>query len=103
MRLLMPRTEISEHVEALREDLGGIRDRTDEKLEAAVEERPSLRLALDFRVVLTAAAVALGLAVLARLLGLGYVLSLLVFAALFAGLWAGIPRVAAPRRPNQSG
>lgn len=99
----MRRSELTEHVEAIREDLGGIKERTDRKLQDAVEDRPSLRMALDFRVVLTAAAVSVGIAVAARLIGLGYVLSLLLFALLFAGLWYGIPRVAAPRRGNEPG
>lgn len=97
----MRRIDLNEHMEALREDLGGLKGRTDGKLEEAVADRPALRLMLDFRVVLTAAAVSLAIAVVARMIGLGYLLSLLLFAGLFAGLWFGIPRAAAARRPNE--
>ena len=39
-------------------------------------------------------------ALVARLIGLGSPLALLLFFALFAGLWAGITRAAAPRKPT---
>jgi hypothetical protein len=40
-------------------------------------------------------------AFVARLIGLGFPLALLLFFLLFGGLWAGITRAAAPRPPTR--
>jgi hypothetical protein len=37
-----------------------------------------------------------------HLIGLGFLLSFLLFLVLFGGLWAGISSAAAPRRPNRT-
>ncbi|HVE67376.1 MAG TPA: hypothetical protein VNB64_02220 [Solirubrobacteraceae bacterium] len=90
----------------MREDLKGVpdevratRDDVERKLSDTVEEHPTVRQALDFRLLLVAAAVALVVAFVARLAGLGFVLSLLIFLVLFGGAWIGLARAAAPRRP----
>ena len=70
------------------------------KLDEKVRERPALSWALDVRVVLTSAAVALAIALVARLIGVGYLMALILFFVLFAGLWTGISSAAAPRRSN---
>ena len=78
-----------------------VADNADRALEHAEAERPALKWALDIRVVLTSAAIALVVAFVAHLAGLGSPLALLLFFALFAGLWAGITHAAAPRRPTR--
>jgi Flp pilus assembly protein TadB len=94
-------TEITDDLRAIPDDLREVRDEADRALERAAAERPALSWALDVRVVLTAATVALVIAFVTRLAGLGFLLALLVFLLLFAGLWAGITRAAAPRRPTK--
>jgi hypothetical protein len=93
--------EIIQDLKALPDDLRTVADDADRALEHAEAERPALKWALDIRVVLTSAAIALVVAVVARLVGLGFPLSLLLFFMLFAGLWAGITHAAAPRRPTR--
>ena len=93
--------EIIQDLKALPDDLRTITDDADRALEHAGEERPALKWALDLRVVLTSAAIALVVALVARLIGLGSPLALLLFFVLFAGLWAGITHAAAPRRPTR--
>lgn len=95
--------EIIQDLKALPDDLRAVADNADRRLEHAEAERPALRWALDIRVVLTSAAIALVVALVARFIGLGSPLTLLLFFLLFAGLWAGITRAAAPRRPTQPG
>ena len=89
----------------MREDLKGVpdelratRDDVERKLGAAAEEHPAVRQALDFRLLLLAAAVALVIAFVARIAGLGFLLSLLIFLVVFLGGWLGLARAAAPRR-----
>ena len=90
----------------MREDLKGVpdelratRDDVERKLGEAAEEHPTVRQALDFRLLLLAAAVALVIAFVARIAGLGFLLSLLIFLVVFFGGWVGLARAAAPRRP----
>ena len=90
----------------MREELKGVpdevratRDDVERKLSETVEEHPTVRQALDFKLLLVAAAVALVVAFVARLAGLGFILSLLIFLVLFGGAWLGLARAAAPRRP----
>ena len=99
----MKTPEIIQDLKALPDDLRTVTDKADRALEHAEAERPALRWALDIRVVLTSAAIALVVALVARLIGLGSPLALLLFGALFAGLWAGITRAAAPRPPTRPG
>lgn len=95
--------EIIQDLKALPDDLRTVTDNADRALEHAEAERPALRWALDIRVVLTSAAIALVVAFVARLIGLGSPLAILLFFVLFAGLWAGITRAAAPRPPTRPG
>jgi hypothetical protein len=88
-----------EDLKAVPEELRATRDDVERKLSETAEEHPAVRKALDFRLLLAAAAVALIVAFVARLAGLGFVLSLLIFLVLFAGGWIGLSRAAAPRRP----
>jgi hypothetical protein len=96
----MKTPEIIKDLKAVPDDLRTVNDNADRALQNAEAERPALRWALDVRVVLTSAALALLIALVAHLVGLGSTLSLLLFFALFAGLWAGITHRAAPRRPT---
>ena len=96
----MKTPEIIKDLKAVPDDLRTVTDNADRALESAEAEHPSMRWALDIRVVLTSAAIALLVAFVAHLVGLGSVLSLLLFFALFAGVWAGITHAAAPRRPT---
>jgi Flp pilus assembly protein TadB len=91
----------------LREDLKGVPDdvRTavrdaDESLEHATKERPVVSYALDVRIVLVSVAGAFVVALILRLLGLSYVISLIVFLLLLVGLWMVLAGAAAPRRPT---
>jgi hypothetical protein len=93
--------EIIQDLKAVPDDLRTVTDDADRAFENAEAEHPALKWALDIRVVLTSAAIALVVALVARFAGLGFVLALLLFFALFAGLWAGIPHAAAPRRPTR--
>lgn len=93
----------------MREDLKGVpdevrktRDDVDRKLTETVDEHPVVGKALDFRLLLIAAAVALVVAFVARIAGLGFVMSLLVFVLVFAGGWLGLARAATPRPPTDS-
>ena len=99
----MKTPEIIQDLKALPDDMRTVADNADRALEHAEAERPALKWALDIRVVLTSAAIALVVAFVARLAGLGFLLALFVFFALFAGLWAGITRAAAPRPPTRPG
>jgi hypothetical protein len=97
----MKTPEIIQDLKALPDDLRNVTDNADRALEHAEAERPALRWALDIRVVLTSAAIALVVALVLHLIGLGSPLALLLFFVLFAGLWAGITRAAAPRPPTR--
>jgi hypothetical protein len=98
----MRTNEITEDLRAIREDWRDVKDNADRKLQNAEEEHPSLRWALDLRVVLTAAAVALLVSLVVHLAGAGFIPTLLLFLVLFAGVWAGITRAATPRRPTRA-
>jgi hypothetical protein len=93
--------EIIQDLKAVPEDLRTVVDDADRALERVEAERPALKWALDIRVVLASAAIALVVTLVARFAGLGFLLSLFLFFALFAGLWAGITRAAAPRQPTR--
>jgi len=93
----------------MREDLKGVpdelratRDDVERKLSDATENRPAVEKALDLKLVLIAAVVALVVAFVLRLVGLGMIPSLLVFLVLFGGLWVGLSRAAAPRPPAEA-
>jgi hypothetical protein len=97
----MQPSEITDDLKAIPDDLREVARETDRKLEHAAQEHPALTLVFDVRVVLTAATIALVTALVARFAGLGFLLALLIFLALFAGLWAAITRIASPRRPTR--
>jgi hypothetical protein len=90
------------------EDLRGVPDdvrestrEADRKLGEMAAEKPMFAKALDLRLLVIVAVVALVVAFLARLAGLGFVLSLLFFLVLFLGGWLVLVRTAAPRRANR--
>jgi Flp pilus assembly protein TadB len=90
-----------------REDIKGVPDdvRTavrdaDESLERVAKERPVVSYALDLRIVLASVAGAFVIALILRLLGLSYLISLIVFLLLLVGLWMVLAGAAAPRRPT---
>lgn len=74
-----------------------VRD-ADERLGERVEERPALGHALDWRVAAGAFLIALVVAFVLRLLGMGLMVSFILFVALFVGLWGLGARVFAPAR-----
>jgi type VI protein secretion system component VasF len=90
---------MKEDLKAVPDELRAMRDDAERQLSDTAEEHPAVRQALDLRLVLVAGAVALVVAFVVRLVGAGFVLSLLVFLVLFAGGWLGLSRAAAPRRP----
>jgi hypothetical protein len=94
--------ELTEDLGALREDLGQVKEKADEKLAQAEADRPELAWLLDVRVVLASAAISLLIAFVARLAGLPFLLALLLFLILFGALWTGISRAGTPRRSAQS-
>ena len=94
-------TEITEDLKAIPDDLRAASRDADHKLRRAEAEHPQLTWALDLRVVLTSAALALAISLVARWAGLAFPLALLVFLVLFGGVWAGITRLASPRRPTR--
>ena len=104
----MRANELTDELKALPRDLKALPDdvrdvtrNADEKLREATRDRPAFMWATDIRVVLTAAALAVLLALVFRWAGLGFVPTLLLFALLFGGVWAGITRLAAPRKPTR--
>src|SRR3954449_9482481 len=94
--------ELTEDLKALPDDVREMARGTEDKLQEATKDKPTLAWALDFRVVLTAAAVAILVSLVLRLAGLGFLLTLLLFFILFGGLWYGISRFAAPRAHHAS-
>jgi Flp pilus assembly protein TadB len=87
-----------EDLKAVPDELRATRDDMERKLSEAAEEHPAVGKALDLRLLLLAAAVALVVAFVARIVGLPFILSLLLFLAVFIGGWLGLSRAAAPRR-----
>jgi Flp pilus assembly protein TadB len=93
---------------SLREDLRAVPDEVrslaregDQRLREKTEERPVLAHALDFKVVLGAAAIAFVVALLLTLIGLPSMLSIVIFLILFGVLWWVLARAAAPRRATE--
>jgi Flp pilus assembly protein TadB len=91
----------------LKEDLRGVPDDlraaardVEKSLQQSTERRPMIGYLLDVRIVLVAAAGAFVIALILRLLGLGFLLSVLVFLLLLGGLWMVLARAAAPRPPT---
>lgn len=89
---------MKEDLKAVPDEMRAARRDTDRRLADIEEEHPIVREALDWRLVLAAAAIALVVAFVARLVGLGFALSLGLFVVLFAGGWFVLSRRAAPRR-----
>jgi Flp pilus assembly protein TadB len=69
-------------------------------LQETAERRPLIGYLLDVRIVLVAALGAFLIALILRLLGLSFLLSVLVFLLLLIGLWLVIAGAAAPRPPT---
>jgi Flp pilus assembly protein TadB len=69
-------------------------------LQETAERRPLIGYLLDVRIVLVAAVAAFLIALILRLLGLSFLLSILVFLLLLVGLWLVIAGAAAPRPPT---
>src|SRR5215207_3267685 len=90
-----------EDLKAVPQDVRQSAREADQKLEEVAGEKPAFGQALDLRLVAVAAAVALVVAFLLRLAGLGFVPSLGLFLILFLGGWFVAVRAAAPRPPNR--
>ncbi|MDX6697929.1 MAG: hypothetical protein QOE65_1326 [Solirubrobacteraceae bacterium] len=88
-----------EDLKAVPDELRATRDDVERRLSDTAEEHPAVAQALDLRFVLAAGAVALVVAFVARIAGLGFLPSLLLFLVLFGAGWLGLARAAAPRRP----
>jgi hypothetical protein len=71
-----------------------------ESLERASQERPMVSYALDVRIVLVSVVVAFVVALILRLVGLSFVISLILFFLLLAGIWMVLAGAAAPRPPT---
>ena len=89
-----------EDIKAVPDDMRNVRREVEGSLEEKADERPIVRYVLDLRIVLVAVVVAFLIALILRLIGLGYIFSLIVFLLLLGGLWLVIAGAAAPRRPT---
>ena len=96
----MPRP-MREDLKAVPEDVRAAGREAEHKLEATADEHPIVREALDLRLLLVAAAVALLVAFGVRVAGAGFLISLVLFVVLFVGGWLLAARAAAPRRPTR--
>jgi hypothetical protein len=94
-------TSFTEDLRAVPEDVRQSAREADQKLQEMAAERPAFAKALDLRLLAAAAVAALVVAFLARLAGVGFVLSLVLFLVLFLGGWLGLASAAAPRRANR--
>ncbi|MDQ6916110.1 MAG: hypothetical protein M3155_09925 [Actinomycetota bacterium] len=90
-----------------RDDIKGVPDdvrtalrEADESLEEAAKEKPIVSYVLDVRIVLVSLLGAFVVALVLRLLGLSFIISLVVFLLLLAGLWMVLAGAAAPRKPT---
>ena len=90
-----------EDLKAIPDEVRATRQEAERKLADTAEEHPAVRQALDLRLLVVNAAIALVLALALRLAGLGFAISLLVFLVLFLGGWIVLVRVSAPRPPNR--
>jgi hypothetical protein len=87
-------------IRAVPDDVRNVMRETEDSLEEAAERRPIVRYVLDLRIVLVAVVGAFVIALILRLIGLGFVFSMIVFLLLLVGLWLVIAGAAAPRRPT---
>jgi uncharacterized protein YacL len=87
-------------IRAVPDDVRNAMRETEGSLEETAERRPIVRYVLDLRIVLVAVVVAFVIALILRLIGLGFIFSLIVFLLLLVGLWLVIAGAAAPRRPT---
>ena len=92
---------MTEDLKALPDDLREVRRDADEKIEQAAEDRPALAWALDLRIPLMAGLLALLVAVIVRVLGVGFLPAFVLFLLCFAGAWVALTKVAAPRKPTR--
>lgn len=92
---------MKEDLKAIPDEVRATRRDAERKLSETAEEHPVVREALNLRLLLIAAVVALVVALVLRIAGLGFALSLLVFLVLFGGGWLGLSRMAAPRKPTR--
>jgi hypothetical protein len=95
------RTRFTEDLKAVPKDVRDARHEVERKLDKAVEEKPAVARALDLKIVLLAAAGAFLLALLARLVGLGFMPSFILFLVVFAGAWFVLAKASAARRPTR--
>ena len=96
----MPPT-MKEDLKAIPDELRATHRDAERKLAETADEHPVVREALDLKLLLLAAVVALAVAFVLRLVGLAFTLSLLVFLVLFLGGWLGLSRLSAPRRQTE--
>ena len=90
-----------EDLKAIPDEVRATRREAERKLADTAEEHPAVRQALDLRLLVVNATIALVLALALRLAGLGFAISLLVFLVLFLGGWVVLARASAPRQPNR--
>lgn len=87
-------------IRAVPDDVRNASREVEGSLEETAERRPIVRYLLDLRIVLVAIVGAFVIALVLRLIGLGFVFSMIVFLLLLVGLWLVIAGAAAPRRPT---
>jgi hypothetical protein len=94
-------TRFTEDLKAVPEDVRDARREAERKLDKTVQENPAVDRALDLRIVLLAAAGAFLVALVARLVGVGFMPALILFVVLFAGAWFVLAKASAARRPTR--
>jgi hypothetical protein len=92
--------DVPKDLRALPDDVRSAVREAEGSLDETAERRPILRYLLDLRIVLVAAVAAFVIALILRLIGLGFLFSMIVFLLLLVGLWLVIAGAAAPRRPT---
>ncbi len=92
---------MKEELKAVPDEVRATRRDVERKLRETEDEHPVVREAMDLRLLVVAAGIAIVLAFALRLAGLGFALSLVAFVVLLAGIWLGLARLAAPRRPTR--
>ena len=93
------RDDVKDLPGAMREDARRLHRGADESIAQRMEEKPVFERALDLRIVLASLAIAFVLALVLRLLGLSPLYSIVIFLIALAGLWLGLARFYAARRP----
>jgi Flp pilus assembly protein TadB len=84
----------------MREDARRVYRGADENISQRMEEQPVFERALDLRIVAASLVIAFVLALILRLIGLPPLFAIVIFLIALGGLWVGLARFYASRRPR---